>query len=331
VINNYNDISVNNEVDSILSKNLILYGAPGTGKSFKLNELKEKYFKMPWLYKRVTFYPNYSYAQFVGAYKPSPCYKEGTEYTVKNIFGNIIDEPIINYEYIAGPFLTMILKAIINPSNNYLLIIEEINRGDAASIFGDLFQILDRDSNGESEYRIALSNELKHHIDSNISDEYGQLKEELLEQGLYLPKNLYIWATMNSADQGVHPLDSAFKRRWDFKYINIDEKSELIQNKFVNINGIGSIEWNKFRQELNKKMLADNIKEDKLIGPFFIKLKAIENQELFDEVFKNKLLMYLCEDVYRHGKDRLFYKNSFSEILKQYESENIFKIDFHES
>lgn len=327
-MNMYKDILVNNEVSEKLSKNLIVYGAPGTGKSYKINKLKELYFDTPSLYKRVTFYPNYSYAQFVGSYKPAPAYKQGGSNKVKNILGDMIDEPIINYEYIPGPLLTMILKAISNPENNYLLIIEEINRGDAASIFGDLFQILDRDSSGESEYKIELSNELKHHIQLAM-DEDDELKEGIIEQGLYIPNNLFIWATMNSADQGVTQLDSAFKRRWDFEYIDIDKNCESIESELVNINGIGNITWNQFRCALNEKMLLDNIKEDKLIGPFFLKSKDIKNKELFDKAFKYKLLMYLCEDVYRHGKDRLFYENSFSKILKSYENgETIFKLDF---
>lgn len=327
-MNMYKDILVNNEVSENLHKNMIVYGAPGTGKSYKINELKKLYFDTPSLYKRVTFYPSYSYAQFVGSYKPAPAYKQGESNKVKNIFGDIVDEPIINYEYIPGPVLTMILKAISNPENNYLLIIEEINRGDAASIFGDVFQILDRDSSGDSEYRIELSNELKHHIQLAM-DKEDELKEEIIEQGLYIPKNLFIWATMNSADQGVTQLDSAFKRRWDFEYIDIDKNCESIESEMVTINGIGNIAWNKFRCVLNDKMLSDNVKEDKLIGPFFIKPKDIKNKELFDKAFKYKLLMYLCEDVYRHGKDRLFYESSFSKILKSYENgEPIFKIDF---
>lgn len=320
-MNIYKDIKINNQVDSNLPRNLIVYGAPGTGKSYKLNELKEKYFTSPMLYKRVTFYANYSYSQFVGSYKPSPAYKLNNKEKVTNILGYEVDEPIINYEYVPGPFLTMILKAIRNPQNNYLIIIEEINRGNAASIFGDLFQILDRDKHGISEYKVEISNELKHHLSKSTEFE-EELKYEIIEKGLYIPSNLYIWATMNSADQGVFPMDTAFKRRWSFEYIDIDASENKIEGNIVKLgNQKKIIKWNKLRKSINDKLILLNINEDKLLGPFFLSIDEQTDENKFEIAFKNKVLMYLYEDVLRHRKSEFFKGNisTYSKLIKSYD------------
>lgn len=320
-MNIYKDIKINNEVDLNLPRNLIVYGAPGTGKSYKLNKLKEKYFTSPILFKRITFYANYSYSQFVGSYKPSPAYKLDNTEKVINILGNQVDEPIINYEYVPGPFLTMVLKAIRNPQNNYLIIIEEINRGNAASIFGDLFQVLDRDKYGKSEYSVEISNELKHHLlkDTEFEEE---LKYEIIEKGIYIPSNLYIWATMNSADQGVFPMDTAFKRRWSFEYIDIDAGKEKIDENIVKLGTQKRpIKWNELRTSINNKLISLNINEDKLLGPFFLSMDEQTNEEKFEIAFKNKVLMYLYEDVLKHKKSEFFKENisTYSRLIKSYD------------
>lgn len=165
-----------------LPHNRIIFGAPGTGKSFYLNKQRELNFAED-AYERVTFHPNYSYAQFVGSYKPISIQE--------NIDGKLTNE--IQYKYVPGPFLRVLVQALINPQKNYLLLIEEINRANVAAIFGDVFQLLDREQDGASTYPIAISEDMRQFFTSkgiNISN-------------LFLPQNLYIWATMNSADQGV--------------------------------------------------------------------------------------------------------------------------------
>ena len=175
--------------------NLILFGAPGTGKSQQLKEDSKEFGER---YERVTFHPDYTYAHFVGTYKPVMVKNEETE---KNE---------IEYKFVAGPFLRAYLAAKKAPEP-FLLIIEEINRANVAAVFGDVFQLLDRDENGKSEYKVAVSEDVKEWLcDNGIN-----------ETKLCLPENMYIWATMNSADQGVFPMDTAFKRRWNFEYTDL--------------------------------------------------------------------------------------------------------------
>lgn len=321
----YKDVIVNNKVSNE-PKNLIVYGAPGTGKSYSINAKAKQLFGSPRIFNRVTFYSQYSYSQFVGGYKPIPIHILDRPYGIRDSKGNITkEEPIISYEFVPGPFLDIILRALNNKDNNYLMIIEEINRGEAASIFGDFFQILDRKSTGESEYRVGIENELKEYIQS--TDIEKTLQDDICEKGIYLPANLYIWCTMNNADQGVFPLDSAFKRRWSFEYIGIDDNASEMDNIKINIKGIGDTEWNIFRTQLNDILIREKINEDKLIGPFFLKKEDFIDAKSFEDAFVNKLIMYLCEDCFRHRKDAIFNGDSLSKIIKKYKdkSGSIFK------
>ena len=312
----YKDIEFNNSIENE-PRNLIIYGAPGTGKSWRINEKANKLFGQCGLYKRVTFYNQYSYNQFIGGYKPIPDFKDlGHDNIIINSLGQSVNkEPIISYEYVPGPFLMLLLRALNNEKNNYLLIIEELNRGDAASIFGDLFQILDRDKFGKSEYRIEISSDLKNYIYSTDIEE--SIKEDICNKGLYIPSNFYIWCTMNSADQGVFPLDSAFKRRWSFEFVGINENDKSISEYEVDIKGIGKIKWNDFRKQLNNILVKQKVNEDKLIGPFYLKPKDLTSEK-FQDAFKNKLLMYLCEDCLRYKKSEVFRGETLTEILDLY-------------
>lgn len=282
-------VSTNNIEDKKIEElfhNRLIYGAPGTGKS---NLLKKESLVFGKNYERVTFYEDYSYSQFVGSYKPVSNNKE------------------ITYKFVAGPFLRLLAKAL-SPKNNgepQLLIIEEINRANAASVFGDMFQLLDRDSNGEGEYEVHINDEMKKYL----MDEYG-----LETSALRLPNNFYLWATMNSADQGVFPLDSAFKRRFDeYKLMDINENEREIEDIIVDIkcNGIGLINWNMFRHVLNDYLLEKGVKDDKLIGPFFIKRSILEDKDKVQGAIKDKLLMYLLEDVVKRNRG-LFEDNAKS-------------------
>ena len=277
-------------------------------KSFQ-NEKKES--KVPFI-ERVTFHPNYSYAQFVGTYKPV----QDDE-----------DEKQIKYEYVPGPFMRVYRNAKKNPNNNFLLIIEEINRANVAAVFGDVFQLLDR-KNGVSEYPIAASEDIKKYLKDNGIDDCEELK---------IPSNMYIWATMNSADQGVFPMDTAFKRRWEFEYIGIDENEDGIRDYDVPLQKKedGShewVKWNKLRHSINDRLTEMKINEDKLLGPYFIseeKLKLVEgkNEEKADEFvksFKSKVLMYLFEDAVKMRSGDLFDENAigrlrFSDICQKFD------------
>lgn len=341
--------------------NRIIFGAPGTGKSHKLEEDSKLFGENM---ERVTFHPNYSYAQFVGTYKPI----QGENPTD------------IKYEYIPGPFMRTYVNALNNPEKKFLLLIEEINRANVAAVFGDVFQLLDR-KNGVSEYPIATSEDIKKHLlekldclkDQDINELSDEEKKMYLE--MKIPENMYIWATMNSADQGVFPMDTAFKRRWEFEYISVNEPEQVAKiEKYVipmcaNTEQGYYVNWNDLRTRINS-ILIDNCKvnEDKLLGPFFIsknvlddikankdekdRILAIDKESRSDEdnnilaeickkeisymkAFESKVIMYLFEDVMKMRAEKIFIdyaqkkgKMIFSEICKAFEEdgEHIFGI-----
>lgn len=297
----------------------IFFGAPGTGKSYELNKEAKEYFGNN--YERVTFHPNYMYGNFVGAYKPFPKVLKNSDGSIKTDSDGNIQETI-TYEYIHGVLMEQLIRALKNPNENYLLLIEEINRANVAAVFGDIFQLLDRDEMGESEYFIATSKELQDHLKKKFKD--FQLSEEVSKKlkddfsRLYFPNNLYIWATMNSADQGVMPMDTAFRRRWEFKYLGINEAADTNKLDFdkykFKINPTEVVKWDEFRRELNKKLSSLNIPEDKLIGPYFISKSILEGTDLdrLTETIKNKVLMYLYEDAAKAFRSSLFAEGKYS-------------------
>ncbi|PWJ42662.1 AAA family ATPase [Sediminitomix flava] len=274
--------------------NRLVYGAPGTGKSYDLNKDSKQFGTN---LTRITFYPDYTYGKFVGSYKPVSKGEDG-----------------IGYEFVPGPFLLALEKAKDQP---YLLIIEEINRANAAAVFGEAFQLLDR-KNGASEYGVELD---------PMAQTWCQKKELLDENGLLkLPSNFYIWATMNSADQGVFPLDAAFKRRWSSQFVSIDDGVNAIEAWQIEYQGT-KVNWNKLRTAINEQIQASNVAEDKLIGPFFLK-----EEELSDEkAIKYKLLLYLKDDVARHRPSMVFNTNvcgtTFSSIQKAYDANQAIFVD----
>lgn len=309
------DGDTSDSIDATFDKphNRIIFGAPGTGKSYKLNQEKKIFGND---FERVTFHPNYSYSQFVGTYKPKP--KK-----------DMNDVEYISYEFVPGPFLRTWIKAqkslLKNDDKNYLLLIEEINRANVAAVFGDVFQLLDRGTDGTSEYDITTSDEMRQFL----INEHSFLEEEI--ESIKLPKNMYIWATMNSADQGVNPIDSAFKRRWNFEYIGIDEFMDKISKKNIYLRPYGQVRWNDLRLKINDRLTeADlSINEDKLIGPFFLTENELNSKEI-DTIIKSKLLMYLFEDVLKHRKGKLFKLdlNTLSKIFAAYDrGENVFEFD----
>ena len=288
-------------VTSDKARNRIIFGAPGTGKSFTINRERKELLgdDNETDYERVTFHPDYSYANFVGTYKP--------------VMG--ADEKI-RYAFVPGPFMRVYVEALKsgrteNPQP-HLLLIEEINRAKVAAVFGDVFQLLDRDDDGVSEYEIQASEDIRKYLASQLKgdpDNYQKIR---------IPNNMFIWSTMNSADQGVFPMDTAFKRRWNFEYLGINENEEKISG-IGKIELAGSdepIEWNILRRAINAKMSSDQFKinEDKLMGPFFLSKKVIASDEngmivdtdKFVAAFKSKVIMYLYEDAVKQGKRRFF-------------------------
>lgn len=295
----------------------IIYGAPGTGKSYSLaeniakefptflNPINESDIKVS---QRVTFYDGYTYGQFVGAYKPI-MYE--TESSKKEI----------GYEFVVGPLLKQVLNAYKYPKQNFVLVIEEINRAKADRVFGDVFQLLDRNSEGDSEYPISLSQEQDNYFKKNLDVE-RYLETIVKKEGLYLPNNLYIWGTMNSADQGVYPMDTAFKRRWDFEYIPLNKNQKEVEFT-VDING-EKYNWNDYRSVLNDLLGNQGVTEDRLISPFFLKETDFdENKILKRSSYVNKFLMYIFDDILKHNnrlKEAIFIEKNFYKIYSNIEN-----------
>ena len=274
-------------------RNLIRFGAPGTGKSHALNEEAKKFFK-PEHTERVTFHPEYTSFDFIGAYKP----------TVR--FAGTRDEKV-SYGFVPGPFARVLKSARTAPEIPHLLIIEEINRANAAAVFADTFQLLDRNfQSGESKYSIGVSEEFAAYLGMKAGEK------------LTLPKNMYIWATMNSADQGVFPIDTAFKRRWHFTYCGIDDARDALINK-----GGFAEKWNQIREHANKLLQNAGVHEDKQMGPFFLSDEDFKQEEKdFIDAVCNKVLMYLYEDAAKHKRSALFKDTSkrYSELCFLFKS-----------
>ncbi|MDB1939486.1 McrB family protein [Clostridium tertium] len=290
---------------SDFERNRIVFGAPGTGKSFKVNKERKELLgeDNDSDYERVTFHPDYSYSHFVGTYKPVPC-KDSD------------DKETITYEYVPGPFMRTLVKALQNSKGDntkpYLLIIEEINRANVAAVFGDVFQLLDRGEDGVSEYPITTSKDMRTYLAKE--ENLGGNPEDY--EKIRIPDNMFIWATMNSADQGVFPMDTAFKRRWDFNYLGINDGDKEIKGRRVTL-GTGAyarfIEWNELRKAINDTLSTYKINEDKLLGPYFLSKKIINSgtdteidAKTFISSFKNKVIMYLFDDAAKQKRTSLF-------------------------
>ena len=305
--------------------NLIYFGAPGTGKSYELNKQAEKCFPDSNI-SRVTFYPDYTYSQFVGCFKPMTDFESSEDGTKKST---------ITYRYVYGPFLRTYVEACKHPDQNYLLIVEEINRANPAAVFGDVFQLLDRRPDGRSEYSVVTPEEMRDQLARDLEGSEADVSR------LVIPSNMYIWATMNSADQGVFPMDTAFKRRWDFKYMGINEGEDADINgtplsEIKVLCGGREIVWNRLRRAINQLMLSESvhINEDKLIGPFFIAPSVLVDEKRFAQVFKDKVLLYLYEDAGKMKHPQMFRSDlkTYSEICEYFDEhgEGVFGQGFND-
>jgi len=294
-------------------KNLIVYGAPGTGKS---RMLEDEFGKAP-LTRRVVFHPEYSYFDFIGTYKPVPVYDRDNR-ELFTVDGRKINSgtPYIDYQFVPGPFTQVLVEAWLDPANMHTLLIEELNRSNAASVFGEVFQLLDRNSDGSSEYLFEPSQELREYLNhAGI--------EPFIRDGVGLPSNMNIVATMNSADQGVNIIDSAFKRRWNFKYLRIDIDNAVHKDAEFRYDG-QIITWGMFITAVNDKLKHLRVNEDRLIGPYFIKPAELHNKSAID-----KLLLYLWDDVLRHKRDQGAFAKSitgFSDLVDGFESSDVLAI-----
>ena len=335
-------------------RQIIFYGAPGTGKSYKIKVQLEGVSKENIF--RTTFHPDSDYSTFVGAYKPTmekpidKIYAKGelisklTEmkeggvtyspqkfgakywrslkqlnlsdkkdilqacgmsdnYTVEFDKGMAVGEEYlacsnesrIIYSFVPQAFLNAYIQAYKKSEEKVYLIIEEINRGNCAQIFGDLFQLLDRDVNGKSEYGIKADADLKSFLEEKLGEDNPGIKDG----ELCLPSNLYIYATMNTSDQSLFPIDSAFKRRWDWEYEPIKYKNT--DWKIV-IDGT-EYSWTSFQRKVNDKILSATSSEDKMLGDYFVNPS---DGIITDKVLLNKILFYLWNDVCKDGEGDIF-------------------------
>lgn len=348
----------------------IYYGAPGTGKSKAIKDLT---FGEDVI--RTTFHPDSDYASFVGTYKPIT-----EEVVLRDCYGKkvideetneVVKEERIAYKFIPQAFLEAYVKAWkklsskkgekIDKSENRIhpalldtpeiftknkaskkqyLIIEEINRGNCAQIFGDLFQLLDRNEYGFSDYPIIADKDMQKYLEKEFEgweitnkDKINQLYGEanmvsLIMRGerLVLPSNLYIWATMNTSDQSLFPIDSAFKRRWDWKYVPIregrDKETNAKLNWYINT-GDRQYDWWSFVSQVNKLIGSLTNSEDKKLGYFFCKAK---NGEIDADLFVSKVIFYLWNDVFKdYGFDDKDFQDEEGKILsfdRFYEDKN---------
>lgn len=264
------------------ANNLLIFGAPGTGKSYKVkSDIEPRY---SGTVERVTFFNDFDYTDFVGGLKPQ-----------RDQFGNV------RYTFVPGAFTRVLVEALNAPQQNHLLIIEELNRSNASAVFGEVFQLLDRDSNGISTYSV-FNGELADYLDSEVNG-FTNFKKT----GIRLPGNMSIVATMNPADQGVQQIDTAFKRRWISEYMPIDFDVVSYGNKVTADN---QFTWKQVGEELNNYLLNEvKIEEDALIGQYFLKENEITNPK----IFADKLLGYLWTDAARYS-DGLFIQKTFAEV-----------------
>lgn len=293
----------------------IFYGAPGTGKSHKIKDDEDvKAANEKNLVFRTTFHPDSDYSTFVGAYKPTISKK-----AVRNVAGDIVKdtnkkdvyEDCITYSFVPQAFLQAYVAAWNNPDDKVFLVIEEINRGNCAQIFGDLFQLLDRDDEGASEYPIMADKDISKYLNGN--DEEGRPvltnKDGIKDGKLRLPKNLYIWATMNTSDQSLFPIDSAFKRRWDWVYMPI---ADAKKNYVIEIDN-DQYDWWSFLEAINAIIESTTHSEDKKLGYFFAKAK---DGRITVETFVSKVIFYLWNDVFKDNEtNHKAFKDNDGELL----------------
>ena len=298
-------------IDFPTSYQVIFYGAPGTGKSYKIKAQLEGVSKENIF--RTTFHPDSDYSTFVGAYKPTkgkrPLYGLNGGLTVRLNDGGDLSEEIITYKFIPQAFLNAYMRAYQTEDKVYL-IIEEINRGNCAQIFGDLFQLLDRDENGVSEYSIKADADLK----AFLEDELGEGNPGIKDGELCLPLNLYIYATMNTSDQSLFPIDSAFKRRWDWEYEPIKYNNT---DWVIDIDGV-KYRWCDFQKEVNIHILKDTSSEDKMLGDYFVNPPA---KVISYNLFRNKILFYLWNDVCKDGDADIFPTDTDFSFSKLYDDD----------
>ncbi|WP_231214628.1 McrB family protein [Helicobacter pylori] len=268
-------------------KNIILYGIPGSGKSYTL---QRDYCNDNSVVEKIVFYPDYSYSDFVGQIMPS-----------------VDDSGIVSYKFNPGPFTNILKKAYHNPQIKHVLVIDEINRGNAPAIFGEIFQLLDRLKHDKDGFKKGSSEYAINNMDiANIvhSDKNASIR---------IPSNLWIIATMNTSDQNVFTLDTAFQRRFSMQLI--ENSFENVDDDFKNMKILDTdITWQKFCTTINEKIAQNNeglsSMEDKRFGVYFVNIDDLKSKENF----AHKVIKYLWDDVFKFDRNIIFDTTKFNTL-----------------
>ena len=293
-------------------KNIIYFGPPGTGKSYAVKQRTacSRTF-------RTVFHPEYTYSDFVGTYKP--VVGSVPDDSVIGFDGEIIDRPVNYFAFEPGVLTRALVAALWEPDESVALIIEEINRGDCAAIFGDFFQLLDRDEVGRSEYPVQVTGALQQYLRNE-----QVLGEE--DHEVAFPAKLSLFATMNTSDQALFPMDAAFKRRWQWKAVPISYEVESLAPATVEgVGGTPDIRWLEFIERLNERILIHTRNEDRRIGPWYIRP---EQDRIPVAEIREKLLFYLWHDVFRDRPEQLFDPDikSFDHLQTRFDSGGLYAV-----
>lgn len=278
--NNSNNAEIDENLRIEGGENIIFYGVPGSGKS---HTIKTKYKENEYTFEKLVFHPDYSYSDFVGQIMP------------------VLKDKGVSYDFVPGPFTNVLKKAYNDPSGKYILVIDEINRGNAPAIFGEVFQLLDRDNDGNSDYDINNADIAKIVYGKNNAD-----------KPIKIPSNLWIVATMNTSDQNVFTLDTAFQRRFSMQLIEnkFDNSHSYKDNKILDTD----VSWQTFCEAINEVITENSGEvssmEDKRLGVYFVTKNELNDKKLF----AYKVLKYLWDDVFK------FDKNAFNSDFKTLEA-----------
>ncbi len=278
----HSEIETDNAESTNIAQNTIYFGSPGTGKSKKVSDITVGNNVI-----QVTFHPEYDYSCFTGGYKP-----------IMN------ESESIEYKFVPQAFVNAYVRAWDNyvstkETQHFFLQIEEINRGNCAEIFGDLFQLLDRDSAGNSKYSVDASEELKKYLVKKFGD---PAHKGIVNGKLCLPPNLSLIATMNTSDQSLFPMDSAFKRRWNWEYVPIDYNCSESNFK-IKLNSGLEYSWLEFIKSVNQNIYEVTQSQDKQVGNWFV---CPEDKIISEKELLNKVFFYLWNDVFKDEDDSIF-------------------------